>query len=327
MSVVKLSNSKVFSCSPEQTLLEAARAQGLLLEHGCRTGRCGICKASVISGATSALIDEASLDQEDLSNNMILTCCRTAVTDVELDIEDLSELAGYSVKTLPCRIDTLQMLSSNVIEVTLRLPPGNFLQYLPGQYIDIIKGSLRRSYSIANAPQSDGKIIMQIRKVADGEMSRYWFEEAKVNDLLRLEGALGTFFLRKTNASELIFLATGTGIAPINAMLQQLASDVSLNSYSAIHVYWGGRHESDIYFSLDFSTLDINFVPVLSRSASSTVANGYVQDVVIAAGIDLRKSIVYACGSEKMIESAREKFIASGLEPRNFRSDAFVSSN
>lgn len=327
MSMVKLSNSKMFSCGSGQTLLEAARAQGLLLEHGCRTGRCGICKAKVVTGITSVLIDEGSLSQEERDREIILTCCRAALTDVELDIEDLSELAGFTVKTLPCRIDGLQMLSEDVVEVTLRLPPNAQFQYLPGQYVDVIKGSVRRSYSIANAPRGDGKITMQIRRVANGEMSRYWFEEAKENDLLRLEGALGTFFLRQESVRHLIFLATGTGIAPIKAILQQLASSESIGLYENIHLYWGGRCESDMYWVPDFPGLNLNYVQVLSRSVSSTARRGYVQDAVIDSGIALETAVVYACGSEKMIESARETLIATGLEPKKFYSDAFVSSN
>src|SRR5690606_778496 len=119
----------------------------------------------------------------------ILTCCRTAVTDITLDIEDLGELGNIETKTLPCRIDSLALLADDVIEVTLRTPPASRLAYLPGQYIDVIgKDGLRRSYSVANAPRDDGKIALQIRKVPNGEMSRYWFDEARANDLLRLEG-------------------------------------------------------------------------------------------------------------------------------------------
>nr|WP_306109379.1 FAD-binding oxidoreductase [Pseudomonas sp. ALS1279] len=325
--MVKLSNSKMFSCGSGQTLLEAARTQGILLEHGCRTGRCGICKAKVVTGITSVLIDEGSLSQDERDREIILTCCRAAVTDVELDIEDLSELAGLVVKTLPCRIDGLQMLSEDVVEVTLRLPPNAQFQYLPGQYVDVIKGSVRRSYSIANAPRGDGKITIEIRRVANGEMSRYWFEEAKENDLLRLEGALGTFFLRQENVRHLIFLATGTGIAPIKAILQQLVSNEGIDLYENIHLYWGGRYESDMYWVPEFPGLNLNYVQVLSRSVSSASIRGYVQDAVIESAIDLEAAVVYACGSEKMIESAREKLTASGLNPKRFHSDAFVSSS
>ncbi len=328
MPTVKLANTKTFDYQPEQTLLEAARAHGIALEHSCRTGRCGVCKAKVLDGITTPVKAEESLSAEEQAAGFILTCCRTAVTDVSLDIEDLGELGNIETKTLPCRIDSLSRLTDDVIEVTLRTPPTSRLSYLSGQYIDVIgKDGLRRSYSVANAPRDDGKLTLQIRKVPNGEMSRYWFDEAKANELLRLEGPLGTFCLRPSQASQLVLLATGTGIAPIRAMLEQLAANPAVHTYRQIHVYWGGRTEKDLYWTPDYPSLPLRFVPVLSRSPDSAGAKGYVQDAALADGMDIKDAVVYACGSESMIASAKSKLVAAGLNPKNFHSDAFVSSN
>ena len=327
MPTIKLSNATTFNCQPEQTLLEAARCQGITLEHSCRTGRCGVCKAQVLDGVASPLKTEESLTETEQAAGFILTCCRTAVTDVSLDIEDLGELGNIETKTLPCRIDSLALLTDDVIEVTLRTPPASHLAYLSGQYIDVIgKNGLRRSYSVANAPRADGRITLQIRKVPNGEMSRYWFDEVKVNDLLRLEGPLGTFCLRPTQASQLVLLATGTGIAPIRAMLEQLAANPAANTYRQIYVYWGGRTGKDLYWTPDYPALSLRFVPVLSRAPGSFATQGYVQDAVLTDRINLQDSVVYACGSESMIASAQSKLFAAGLSPKNFHSDAFVSS-
>ena len=328
MPIVKLANTTTFECKPDQTLLEAARVQGIALEHSCRTGRCGVCKARVLSGTTSAKKAEESLSADDHSDGFILTCCRTAASDVELDIADLGELGNIETRTLPCRIASIQRLSSNVIEIVLRTPPSSNLKYLPGQYINVIgKNGLRRSYSIANAPRSDGLLSLQIREVVDGEMSRYWFHEAKINDLLRLEGPLGTFCLRESQASQLLLLATGTGIAPIKAILEQLVASPEKNIYRRIHLYWGGRDEFDHYWVPDYPQLDLRYIPVRSRARDFLGAKGYVQDVVISDCLDLTDAVVYASGSESMIESARTKLIANGLEEKNFHFDAFVSSN
>jgi CDP-4-dehydro-6-deoxyglucose reductase len=327
MPNVTLANQINFDSQPSQTILESARLNGITLEHSCQSGRCGVCKARVIDGVTSPIKSEESLSQTDLSIGYILTCCRAAITDVALDVEDLGELGNIEKKTLPCRIDSLLLLTDDVIEVTLRTPPASRLNYLPGQYIVVIaKDGLRRSYSIANAPRADGKLTLQIRKVPNGEMSRYWFDEAKSNDLLRLEGPLGTFCLRHTSASQLVLLATGTGIAPIRAMLEQLVVDPTKHSYSQIHVYWGGRTDKDIYWQPDYPGLSLRFVPVLSRSSYNAATPGYVQDAVLNDGINLQDSDVYACGSESMIASARSKLITAGLNPKTFYSDAFVSS-
>jgi CDP-4-dehydro-6-deoxyglucose reductase len=328
MLKINLSNGKFFNNVLGQTLLESAKLSGLVLEHSCRTGRCGVCKARVLHGETQAAQSEEALTQEDIKHNVILTCCRTAVSDVELDIEDLGDLVKFSPKIVPCRIDNLHLLSADVIEVTLRTPPSSKLEYLPGQYVDVIgRDGLRRSYSIANAPKDDGKITLQIRKVANGLMSRYWFEEASHNDLLRMEGPLGTFCLRNTNAFNLILLATGTGIAPIKAILEQLSDTPSLNSYRQIHLYWGGRTQQDLYWNPDFPELRLKYTPVLSRATDWNGAKGYVHNTLLADQIELGDAVVFACGSEAMINSAREQLTRAGLKERNFYSDAFVSAN
>ncbi|MGH1429887.1 MAG: FAD-binding oxidoreductase [Neptuniibacter sp.] len=328
MAVVTLSNSVSFECFEDVSILESARQQGIALEYSCRTGRCGVCKAKVVNGAAEAIMVEAALTERDEANGYVLTCCRAAHVDLQLDIEDLGELGGIQTKTLPCRIDSLQFLSDDVIEVVLRTPPSSRLQYLPGQYVDMIgKDGLRRSYSIANAPLENGKITLQIRKVERGKMSKYWFEDARVNDLLRMEGPLGSFCLRKSNASQLILLATGTGIAPIKAMLEQLAATPELNTYSRIHLYWGGRTKLDIYWQPIFGSLPLTFTPVLSRAPTWQGYKGYIQKAVIDELQDLDDAVVYACGSEAMIRSAYEDLVAAGLNSNNFYSDAFVSSN
>lgn len=310
-------------------MLEAARLSGFALEYSCRTGRCGVCKAPVLNGKTKALQNEEALTQADVSNNIILTCCRTAVSDVDLDIEDLGELAKYQPKTIPCRIDSLNLLSADVIEATLRTPPSSRLEYLPGQYVDVIgRDGLRRSYSIANAPRDDGKITLQIRKVDNGLMSRYWFEEAATNDMLRIEGPLGTFCLRNnSSASQLILLATGTGIAPVKAILEQLTENPEFNTYEQIHLYWGGRTQLDLYWQPSFPTLALKFTPVLSRESDWNGAKGHVHNVLLADQLDLGEAVVFACGSEAMINSAREQLTHAGLRERNFYADAFVSSS
>lgn len=329
MPTVTLSNGKIFVSEPGRTLLESANSQGVVLEYSCRTGRCGVCKAAVVRGRTEVLHEEQALSEEEGASGRILTCCRSALDDVELDIEDFGTLAGIQVKTLPCRIDSIDRLTESVLRVVLKIPPTSTLDFLAGQYVDVIgREGVRRSYSIANAPRQDSKLELQIRQVADGVMSEYWFDEAQKNDLLRLEGPLGTFSLRNTQVENIVFLATGTGIAPVKAMLEQLASDGDIAAGKKIHVYWGGRTVDDIYWRPDLRGLDIKFTPVISRVDKSwSGRNGYVQQSVIDDLIDLRNAVVYACGSDAMIHSARKMLLAAGLPGKNFYSDAFVSSN
>ena len=234
----------------------------------------------------------------------------------------------FPARTWPCRIKTLQRLTANVLKVVLRLPPGAGLGYYPGQYIDVIgPGGLRRSYSVANAASKDKLIELHVRQVDGGAMSAYWFEKAKVNDLLRLHGPQGTFFLRDLTGADLVFLATGTGIAPVKAMLEGLRALPISDQPASTTVYWGGRTSEDIYWKPDVSELQIDFVPVLSRAdADWGGARGYVQEALLAGGLDTSRSLVYACGSDAMIRSARAQLKVEGLLDKRFHSDAFVSS-
>ncbi len=328
MPYVILANAKKFVAASDKVILLEASANGIALEYSCRTGRCGVCKAQVIQGETLSLRAEEALTPEELQSGVILTCCRAANTDVELDIEDLGRLAEIAIKTVPCRIDLLERLATDVIQITLRLPPASRLNYLSGQYVDVIWQGNRRSYSIANAPRADGKLTLQVRHVEQGLMSQYWFDEAKVNDLLRLEGPLGTFCLRTVEPSNLVFLATGTGIAPVKAMLEELAMSPELALGKSIHVYWGGRSIGDIYWQAEFKGLNVSFVPILSRPSHDWKGRrGYVQQALLDDEIDLTDTVVYACGSDDMIHSARKQLTNAGLHPKKFYSDAFVSSN
>ncbi|WP_346098156.1 FAD-binding oxidoreductase [Pseudomonas veronii] len=329
MSIVTLSNEKKFSCEPGVTLLDSAKKHGVVLEYSCRSGRCGVCRAQVVGRTEVIHHDESVLSAEEVASGYILTCCRTALSDVRLSIEDLGQFANIKSKTLPCRVDSFKMLADDVVEVILRLPPKDPLHYLPGQYVDVIgKNGVRRSYSIANAPRQDGRLELQIRQVEGGVMSEYWFEEIANNDLLRLEGPQGTFALRSTSPTNLVFLATGTGIAPVKAILEQLKAAPELVAGKKVWVYWGGRHAQDIYWAPELGSLAITFVPVLSRPGSDWKGRtGYVQDVLWQDGVDLADAVVYACGSEFMIHSAKEKLVTLGLPHKNFYSDAFVSSN
>jgi len=329
MAKVFIANNKSFEIKTGETFLDAARKEKLILEHSCRSGRCGICKVAVVSGVTIAIKDELSLTVEEERNGYILTCCRTSDNDVVLDVEDIGQLEDIQIKTLPARIDSLHYLTTDVINIVLRLPPNSGFLYLPGQYIDVIgKTGVRRSYSIANAPRTDGKIELQIRKVKNGVLSNYWFNEVKENDFLRIEGPLGTFFLRNILPTYIVFLATGTGIAPIKAMLEYFDAQPHLVAHKIIYVYWGGRAEQDIYWRPEFSNIDIRFYLALSRSDEQWLGRqGYIQNVLLEDKIPLEDSVIYACGAEKMIHSSAQLLIEHGLDPKNFYSDAFISSN
>lgn len=327
---IKLRNGKSFPCDSNTTIFEAAKNNGIILEHSCLTARCISCAVQVESGTTIDKLDDLALTAEEKSNNWILSCNAIPTSDLVLDIEDLGDIKVFDKKIIPAKIQAINKLNDTVIEVSLRLPPNSNFGYNSGQYVNITKGTIKRSYSVANAYRESGVLTFLIKKYENGLMSNYWFDEAKENDLLRIEGPIGSFFLRETEVENIIFLATGTGLAPIKAILESVSESPKKLFNKKIWIFSGARNENDIFWQpnqLDVIP-NLKYIPVLSRSSEYWKGEkGYVQDVLIKQNIPLENAQVYACGSKTMIESAKKLLTEKGLNKKNFFSDAFVATN
>lgn len=325
LNAIKTTTGLAFNSLADQSIVDAAIASGVFFPYSCKTGRCKTCKCKVVTGETALLADELGLTDADKAEGWILGCVRKAVSALTISASGVSKFQMPQAKMLPCRISALEFLSTDVLKVTLRLPPNNQLQYYAGQYIDVIKGDIRRSYSVANACTLGGQIELHIKRFNGGKMSEYWFEQAKVNDLLRLNGPLGTFFLRNCAGKDLIFLATGTGFAPVKAILESLSQAKSEELPRSVRVYWGGRSLAELYAAAPDIGVPYDFKRVLSRSADGD-AQGYVQNACLGDIVDFQNAQVFACGSNAMIEDARSLLVKAGLEETQFHSDAFVCS-
>ncbi len=325
---IALDSGRFFSADTRQSILSAAFEGGIALAYSCRTGRCGACKCRVISGNTSELGHEVGLTDSEKAAGWILSCVRSAKSDLLLEAEEISSIKIPPPKIYPCRIVEIKHVGRSVVKVFLKIPPRSDFNYIPGQYIDVISGSgERRSYSLADFDYSSKTMELHIRAVAGGVMSDYWFKFAKPGDLLRFNGPLGTFFLRESAELDLVFLATGTGIAPIKAMIESASALPESQRPSSTTVIWGVRHPGDFYLMTSDIKGDYQFIASISRSNQNwSGAVGYVQDILIRMNLNLQKVAVYACGSSAMIRSSKDLLIKEGLSGRRFYSDAFVSS-
>tara|TARA_B100001093_G_C26824867_1_gene1013551 strand:+ start:1463 stop:2449 length:987 start_codon:yes stop_codon:yes gene_type:complete len=328
MFLVKLNNNKTFTCDKDSTIFEAAKKNNIVLEHSCLSSRCRTCIVKVLSGKTINVEEELVLTEKDKNANFVLSCNAKPLSDIELDIEDLGDIKLFQKKITPSKISLIEKLTDNILKIVLRLPPNSNFNFNSGQYVNIMKGKLTRSYSIANCSDHNNQLEFFIKNYENGLMSEYFFKEAKINDLLRLEGPIGTFFLRDSSFKNIIFLATGTGIAPIKAILEGLDELYEQYQNKNFWVIVGARYQKDLFWEPNFKNLNIKYIPVLSRDEDNWCGEkGYVQDIVLKKHIDLENTQVYACGSNDMINSAKELFFKNNLKENNFFSDAFVQTN
>jgi len=325
---ITLASGTRFDGASDISLLDAGLQAGLSLPYSCKTGRCSTCRCRIIEGKTNALQPEAGLTDEERAAGWVLSCVRMAATDVTIDLMELADIDLPPVRTVPCRVDCIERLSPDVVRILLRFPPSTNFHYLPGQYVQMIgPGGLRRSYSVANVAGNGTGLELQIRAVAGGAMSRYWFEQVQTNDLLRLCGPFGTFILGDVAGMDVVFLATGTGIAPVKAILESLPDRAPDKLPRSVTVYWGGRVPEDLY--LDVAALPGNhrFIPTLSRAGATwNGERGHVQDAFRRHATDIDNTVIYACGSDAMIHGARDAMAELGLPAARFHSDAFVCS-
>ena len=321
---IHLKNNKTYTCEENTSLLQAALDSGIALEYSCLNARCSSCRVKILEGEVENLQDEQVLTAEEKAAGYVLSCNVVPRSEVVLDVEDLAVTLPKPQVT-PCKINSITAVAPHIVEVVLRLPPKVDFQFLAGQYIDIIRNGQKRSYSINHSQCKGNELRLFIRNYEGGLFSQYWFNEAKTNDLLRMEGPLGTFFYRSNPAcEEIVLLATGTGIAPIKALLDQWQQQPEQVKDKKIWLLWGGRKKEDLFWQPKTTLTNFTYIPVLTREDEWQGTKGYVQEIALQQPIHWQKAQVYACGSEVMIQSAQKLLTQQGLKEENFFSDAFV---
>jgi CDP-4-dehydro-6-deoxyglucose reductase len=326
---IKPSNN-TFDAPAGDTVLESALREGLVLAYSCRNGACGTCKGKVLEGRVDyGTYQEDTLPESDKQQGLALFCQAKPLTDLVIECREISAVKDIQVRTLPCRVQKMEKLASDVMRIQLKLPANERLQFLAGQYLDILmRGGMRRSLSMANAPHDDALLELHLRNYG-GPFSDHVFNKMKEKEILRFEGPLGTFFLREESAKPIVFLASGTGFAPIKAMIEHaLHKGVT----RPMTFYWGGRRRGDLYLN-DLaqrweSEHGIKYVPVLSEAQPEdqwTGRTGFVHRAVMEDFPDLTGYQVYACGVPVMVEAAHKDFkMHCGLPEDEFYSDAFT---
>lgn len=324
-----------FSAAPGESLLAAGLRAGVSLPYGCRDGACGSCKCRLVSGKVvhGAHLPKALSAEEEVAGH-VLTCCGVAQTDVVLESRQVVPAGALPARKMPARVHKLEHLNPDVMAVTLQLPANEPFAFLAGQFVEILlPNGARRSYSMAGAPTSDkGPLIeLHIRHMPGGVFTDQVFSTLKERDILRLEGPHGGFFLREDAQTPIVMLASGTGFAPIKAILEYMRSKGVTRPTT---LYWGGRRPHDLYLDarvrdLQLTMPHLRYVPVVSDALPEDAwsgRTGFVHLAVLQDYPTLAGHQVYACGAPIVVESARRDFLAAGLPEHDFFADAFTSA-
>lgn len=319
-----------FETRDAETILEAALREGFRLPYSCRNGACGTCKGRVLDGRVDYGEYEArALSQAERDAGKALFCRAVPRSDVVIEAREIGIAKDIVIKTMPARVVVRDKLAHDVMRLGLKPPQNERLQFLAGQYIDLLlRDGRRRSFSLANPPHDDALLELHVRHMPGGYFSEHVFTEMKDKALLRFEGPLGTFFLRGDSERPVILIAGGTGFAPIKSILEHA---FYTGVTRPLHLYWGVRAHRDLYLGQlpqqwVASHPNFRYTPVLSQPLPEDVWQGrvgYVHTAVAQDYADLSEHEVYASGPPAMIEAAKSALFARGLEEQRMYYDSF----
>ena len=331
-------SGRSFEADPGETLLAAGIRQGIGLPYGCKDGACGSCKCRKLSGTvTLGPHQTKALSPEEEAQGYVLTCCGTATSDVVLESRQVTHAGAFPIKKMPARVAQLERLSHDVMRIKLQLPANDVIQYHAGQYVEfILRDGARRSYSMANAPhtllESGAPMVdLHVRHMPGGKFTDHVFTAMKEKEILRIEGPYGSFHLRDDSPKPIVLLASGTGFAPIKAIIEHMRF---MGITRDAVLYWGGRRPQDLYLS-DWVQAQLaemphlRYVPVVSDALPEDDwrgRTGFVHRAVLEDFADLSGHQVYACGAPIVVDSARKDYVEkAGLPSEEFYADAFTS--
>lgn len=330
-------SGRTFTAEPAEAMLAAGIRQGIGLPYGCKDGACGSCKCRLVSGmVVHGPHQSKALSAEEEAAGFVLTCCGVAQSDVVLESRQVTEVGAFPIKKMPVRVNTLERASSDVMVLNLQLPASDAFQYRAGQYVEfLLRDGDRRSYSMANAPHTQAeqpRMELHVRHMPGGKFTDHVFGGMKEKEILRVEGPFGSFYLREESDKPMILLASGTGFAPIKAIIEHMQFK---NIQRPAVLYWGGRRPADLYQAAWIEARltempNLRYVPVVSDALPEDGWNGrtgFVHKAVLEDFPDLSGHQVYACGAPIVVESARTDYsVLAGLPADEFFADSFTSA-
>jgi NAD(P)H-flavin reductase/ferredoxin len=319
-----------FSCEEGKSVLDGALAAGYEIPYSCRTGICGSCRGQVVSGEITGGLG-AGLSEEEQGAGQVLLCQARPCSDLTIAVREVHRIDRSAIKTVMAKVYRMTRAAPDVTILQLRFPAGVKARFKAGQYLSVkLEDGSFRHFSMANAPHQNDGAELHIRHIPGGKFSQHLAAGLAEGDLLEVSIPYGDFYLREDLDTPIVLLASGTGFAPIKAIVEDA---IKRKLTRSMVLYWGARRLEDLYRielarKWEAQLPWFGFVPVLSEAGPADGWDGRTGFVHQAAMDDIATLAgheVYACGAPAMINAARQGFVHERQLNRDaFYCDAFV---
>ncbi|WP_141057757.1 2Fe-2S iron-sulfur cluster-binding protein [Stenotrophomonas rhizophila] len=312
------------------TILEAILAAGVAYPHGCRSGRCGSCLSRLITGNVLHLEHSRfALTEEQKAQGLFLACRALPETDVvAIGVGDADAVQSIGLRRLPYQVHAIETLTHDIKRIRLVATGPELLAFDAGQYARLtFPNAPPRDYSMAGRVGGGG-LEFHVRRVPGGTVTEWIHAALKPGDPVVVEGPLGSSYLRRRHPGPILCIAGGSGLAPIQAIVQAAIAE---GMQQSIHVYFGARSIADMYLIEHFQRLaqihpNLTFTPVLSHDPRQSLwRTGWVADAVAADHPVLEGWKAYVAGPPLMVESALRVCRAGRLRPEDLHADVFFT--
>lgn len=326
-------SGREITCRSDQPVLDACLRAGVWIPHSCTHGTCGTCKAQVLAGTVDhGDVSATTLMVEERAAGKLLLC--TAMPTSDLVVEASTDLGVgltlYPVRDLSARVASIEDIARDTRRLILALDDP--LDFVAGQYVSLeVPGSgAKRAYSLANPPSVRDTIELHVRRTAGGIATDGWiFNGLQAEDRVALSGPFGGFLMRTDRPEPAIFIAGGTGLAPITSMIRHVLEG---GFGQQLHLYQGARTRADLYDVDLFDDLAARFPeqfvyrPCLSEQEWEG-AQGLVTDVLMEDFTRCRGYTAYACGPPPMVEAATKSLISLRIQSKDIYRENFYDQS
>lgn len=243
-----LPSGREFEAEAQETVLEAALRNGVNIPYNCSGGSCGVCKARLISGTIASLrFHDYVFTEADKAQGQLLLCTISAGSDMVLAVNEIGDVAQIPLQQVTTRVAHIERVGEHYVNLTLRTPRSQTLQFLAGQHVELRLGNgMRCDAAIASCPCNGMLLQFHLARRIDEEFPRHVFQKLHANDVVHVTGPFGSFTLDEDSRRPIVMVAQDTGFAPLKSLLEHA---LALELPQPITLFWASAYDDGFYMA------------------------------------------------------------------------------